>query len=173
MQKSMSISGIEIRSGLRNRSKSRSYCQRIDVGNLQRVAHQAARGRSAPRPYRHSLRARVADEIPDDQEVAGEAHLLDHLDFIGKPPLVLAERVTQPSFFGQTLELLRALSESFARHALEIRIRRVSFGNLELRERIHHALDLQVATRGDGYRAVESASGISRNTCAISSAVLK
>ncbi len=52
--------------------------QRIDVGDLHRVTHQAAGGRSAARAHGNAARFREADEIPDDQEIARELHLLDH-----------------------------------------------------------------------------------------------
>ena len=44
--------------------------QRIDVRDPQAVRHQAAGGRPAARADRNRLLARVADEVPDDQEVA-------------------------------------------------------------------------------------------------------
>ena len=77
-QKSMSISGSDTRSGLRKRSKMRSVLQRIDVGDAQAVRDEAASRRSAARADRNPLLARVADEVPDDQEVPGVAHPLDH-----------------------------------------------------------------------------------------------
>ena len=43
--------------------------ERIDVGDAQRVADQAAGRRAASRAHGNALGARVADEIPDDQEV--------------------------------------------------------------------------------------------------------
>ena len=51
--------------------------QRIDVGDLHRIADQAAGGRSAPGTYGDFAVLGVADEIPDDQEVSGKLHLLD------------------------------------------------------------------------------------------------
>ena len=44
---------------------------RIDVGDPQAVGDEAAGRRSAARPDRNALLARVADEVPDDQEVPG------------------------------------------------------------------------------------------------------
>ena len=44
---------------------------RIDVGDLQAVGDEAAGRRAAARPDRDPLLARVADEVPDDQEVPG------------------------------------------------------------------------------------------------------
>ena len=45
--------------------------QRVDVGDAQRPGHEAAGRRAAAGADRNALLARVADEIPDDQEVPG------------------------------------------------------------------------------------------------------
>ena len=65
------MSGIEMRSGFRNRSKVRSNVERIDVGDAQAVGDETAGSRSAARPDRNASLTRVADEIPHDQEVPG------------------------------------------------------------------------------------------------------
>ena len=44
--------------------------ERIDVGDAQAVGDEAAGRRAAARADRNALLARVADEVPDDQEVA-------------------------------------------------------------------------------------------------------
>ena len=67
--------------GVQEALEEQIVLQRIDVGDVQRIADQAARRGAAPRPHRNSLRPRVVDEIPDDQEVAGEAHLLESSGF--------------------------------------------------------------------------------------------
>ena len=56
--------------------------QRIDVGDVEAVGHDAARRRPAARADGDALLARVADEIPDDQEVPRVLHLLDHRDLV-------------------------------------------------------------------------------------------
>ena len=60
--------------------KQQAVFQRIDIGDLHGVADQAAGGRSAARSDGNAARFREADEVPDDQEVAGELHLLDGAD---------------------------------------------------------------------------------------------
>ena len=59
--------------GIEEALKEQFVLERVDVRDVQRVSHQAARGRSAARAHGNALLARVADEIPDDQEIAGEA----------------------------------------------------------------------------------------------------
>ena len=50
--------------------------ERADVAELEQVADERAAGRSAGRGGNAPL-ARVADEVPDDQEVGGEPHPVD------------------------------------------------------------------------------------------------
>ncbi len=93
----MSMSGIDLRPGLRKRSKSRSLGERVEVGDPQHVGDDRAGRRAAPRPDRDAVLLRVADEVPDDQEVGGEPHLLDHpelelhpLDRLGRRRVAVA-----------------------------------------------------------------------------------
>ena len=60
---------------------------RVDVGDAQTVGGQRAGGRAASGPDRDPLLARVADEVPHDQEVAREPHLLDDGELAGQPGL--------------------------------------------------------------------------------------
>ena len=77
-QKSMSMSGSDTRSGFRKRSKMQVVVERIDVGDAQAVGDEAAGRRAAARADGDAVLARVADEVPDDQEVARVLHPLDH-----------------------------------------------------------------------------------------------
>ena len=52
---------------------------RVDVGDPQRVAHDRSRRGAAARPDRDAVRVGELHEVPDDQEVGLETHLLDHL----------------------------------------------------------------------------------------------
>jgi len=61
--------------------------QRVEVGDAQRIRDQRPRARAAPRTHRHAVRLRPVDEIGDDEEVSGEAHLDD------RPQLELQPRV--------------------------------------------------------------------------------
>ncbi len=141
--------------GIQEALKQQVVLQRIDVGDPQRVAHQAARRRTAPRPHRHTLRARVMDEIPHDQEVACEAHLLDHLDFSRQALLVFrqADAASKPPCASRSSCTARATANPSRDHFFEIRIGGVAFGNLEFRKRIADALDFHVAALGDGHCA--------------------
>ena len=129
--------------------------QRIDVGNFQRIADHTARRRTASGPHGNALRARIAHEVPDDQEVAGVAHLHNHLDFVGKALLVFRDWTPQPALLGESFEMRQALRESLSRDALEVTVDGVPFGDLKFGERITHRLDAHVAAFGDGGGAFE------------------
>src|ERR1035441_4526777 len=58
--------------------EQQTVLQRIDVGDLHGVADQAAGRRSTSRTYRNTDGFRIADEVPDDEEVARDLHLPDH-----------------------------------------------------------------------------------------------
>ena len=81
--------------GIEEALEDQVVLDRIDVGDPQAIRDEAAGRRSAARSNRDALFARVADEVPGDQEVPGVLHLLDHLDFVGQPTLVLVDRVLQ------------------------------------------------------------------------------
>ena len=57
--------------GIEEALEDQVVLDRIDVGDPQAVGDEAAGRRSAARADRNALLARVADEIPDDQEVPG------------------------------------------------------------------------------------------------------
>ena len=64
--------------------EEQAVLQRIDIGDLHRIADEAAGRGAASRADGNVLRFREADEVPDDEEVAGELHLLDHLDLASR-----------------------------------------------------------------------------------------
>src|SRR6266540_3626110 len=60
--------------------------QRIEVRDLEAVADNRPGGGSASRPHADAVVAGEPDEVPHDQEVAGEPHLLDDQE-LGVEPL--------------------------------------------------------------------------------------
>ena len=63
--------------------------QRVEVGDPEHPGHQRARAGAATRTDRHAILAGPADEVRDDQEVTGEAHLADDAQFGREPRLVV------------------------------------------------------------------------------------
>ena len=98
MQKSTSKSGMLTRSGFRKRSKSRLYGMGSRSVIRIEYATMRARAGAAARADGDAVLLRVADEVPDDEEVARELHLADdvelHLEALAVRVLVdlLAER---------------------------------------------------------------------------------
>ena len=81
----MSMSGIDLRPGLRKRSKSRSLASGSRSVIVEGVGDDRAGRRAAARADGDAVLLGVADEVPDDQEVGGEAHLLDHAELELEP----------------------------------------------------------------------------------------
>ena len=94
---------------------------RVDLGDAQAVGDERAGGRAASRADADAVLAGERDEVPDDQEVVGEAHLADRLQFECEPLVELGRplRVTAGE------PLLRELHEVLERiAALGRRVRR-------------------------------------------------
>ena len=99
---------------------------RIEVGDAQRPRHDAARRRAAAGADRDALALRVVGEVGDDQEVAGEAHVLDHrqlgVDALLIGPLAFRVPVAERAQADQPL------LESDARVALQLILERHALG---------------------------------------------
>src|SRR5262249_56598407 len=63
--------------------------QRIEVGDLERPGDQRTRARAAAGTNGNAVILGPLDKVGDDQEVAGKTHLLDHVELVGEPVLVL------------------------------------------------------------------------------------
>ena len=63
--------------GIEQSLEDEAVAQRIEVGDAEGVGDERARAGAASRAHRHAVVLRPVDEIGDDQEVAGEAHLHD------------------------------------------------------------------------------------------------
>ena len=62
--------------------------QRVQIGDAEGVGDQRAGAGAAPRPDRHPMRPRPLDEIGDDQEIAGKAHLDDDFQLQLQPGVI-------------------------------------------------------------------------------------
>src|SRR3954449_8250643 len=98
----MSMSGICLRPGLRNRSNSKPYlmggtargpgveeapeqkavADGVDVDDAQAVRHARTGRAPAPRPDPDPARLRVPLQVPDDEEVRREPHRLDDPELV-------------------------------------------------------------------------------------------
>ena len=79
---------------------------------------------------------RVADEVPDDQEIAGELHLLDDSRFpttdAARTPLICVS----PALASATRSNSSRRAKPSAGDMLEVTVQRISRGHIEMRKRI-------------------------------------
>ena len=118
-----------------------AVADRVDVRDAEAVRGERARRRPPAGADRDPPRPRVGDEVPDHEEVAGEAHLLDHGELVPEPVLdrLAGVRAVAP---GQPLP----------RELLEVGLERVAIrhrvpGQVELAE-----VERQVAALRDRQR---------------------
>ena len=81
--------------------EEQAVAHRVDVGDLEAVRGDRAGGRPTSWPDADSVLLREVDEVPDDQEVVGEAHLLDRLELEAKAFRQLRRRL--PVALGEPL----------------------------------------------------------------------
>ena len=122
--------------------------QRIEVGNFQRIRHQRTCAGATPRSNRHAVILRPLDELHNDQEVAREAHLVDHLEFNVQAFVIL--RTTLFTLFFIREQEFQTLFQTFFRfHDQEIFRSHVT--RRELRQEVFAKADGDVAALGDLY----------------------
>jgi hypothetical protein len=140
--------------GVEEALENQVVVQRIDVGDPECPCREAARGRSASRSHRNPVLARVADEVPDDQEVAGVPHLLDHLDLVGQPFVVRAQRMTQLPFRIELPQPFEPLRVALPDDVLEVAVEREAVGDREFRQVVLTGRNRDVAALGDQQRVL-------------------
>ena len=100
----------------------------------QRIGDQRTRGRTAARPHRDAVLARVADEIPDDQEVSGKLHLLNDGEFPRQTLLVFRQTVLQAALGIERAQGFQPAGESLPAHMFEIAVEGEAGGHVKVRE---------------------------------------
>ena len=128
---------------------------RIDVRDPEAVRDQAARGRPAPRSHRDPVFAGVADEVPRDHEVPGVLHLLDHVDFVVQPALVLVDRVLEHPPRGEVLQPRESRREAVPHDMLEVLIEGEAGRHVEVGQLVLGTGQIDVAPLGDADRILQ------------------
>ena len=141
--------------GIQEALEQQIVLQRIDVRDLQRVADQAARRRTASRAHGNSLRPRVANEIPDDQEISRRSASAGSSGFRRSGAFRIRPAFCAGALLGARLQDRNARGKSFAHDCFKIAVDGVAFRNLEIRKRILHRVDFHVAALGDRHGAFE------------------
>ena len=134
----MSMSGIDLRPGLRKRSKKQVVLDRVDVGDAERVGDDRAGGRASPGADRDAVLLGVLDEVPDDQEVGRETHLPDHAEFELEP---------LPGLGGNRVAV--APAQALFRHPAEHLLGRRAVVGRVVRQQDLAERDLDLAALGD------------------------
>ncbi|MND79279.1 hypothetical protein D3C80_710120 [compost metagenome] len=77
--------------GVQEALEQQAEPQRVQIGDGQRPGHQRTGAGTPPRSHRDAVQLGPLDEVGHDQEVAGEAHLLNdpHLPFQAGPVFLL------------------------------------------------------------------------------------
>ncbi len=141
--------------GIQEALEEQFVLQRVDVGDAERVGDQRSGGRSAAGADRNVVLFGVADEVPDDQEISGELHLLDDAEFALQALLVVGDGVLQLALLVQRAQRFQAAGEAFAGDVNEVAVDGVAGRNFELRKRIGDFFQAQAAALGDVERARE------------------
>ena len=84
--------GHVLAGGVEEALEQQPVAQRLDVRDPEAVGDERACRRAAPGADRDAVVLREADEVGDDEEVVGEAHLVDRLELEPQPILELGRR---------------------------------------------------------------------------------
>ena len=133
--------------GIEKALEQQVVAQRIEIGDAQRVSNQRTSARAAPGPDRHAVRLRPVDEIGDDQEVAGETHLQNGLDFEFEPLLI--DRQLLSAQRGIRIKLFETAHQAFLRAVAQIVVETFLVRRGESRQFRFAEFKRQVAAFGD------------------------
>jgi hypothetical protein len=119
----------------------------IDIRDAHAVGDQRAGARAAARPHGDAVLLGVVDEIPDDEEVAWEVHLLDdpHLQLQPGAVMIRIELLAKTRGRGQ------AFGQALVRQLGQVGTGIVALGHLELRQVGLAQLELDVAHVADAF----------------------
>ena len=117
--------------------KEEAVFYRVDIGYMQAVGHDAARGAAAPGADGDAVSLGVADEVRNDQKVIHKAHAVDDIELIFKLGVYLGPvgKALGKALFAQLFKVLIAVG--------------LPLGELEARQEIVPELEIVIAARGD------------------------
>ena len=115
--------------GIEEALEQQLEAQRVEIGDLQAPTPPASRRRSRGRVRPGCRALGPVDEVRDDQEVAGEAHLADHVQFAFQARFVIVAGVALPPARASARRSFQAFACQFADPAVQ----GVLFGNRKSR----------------------------------------
>ena len=81
--------------GIEEPFEQQAKSQRIEIGDGERPGDDRACARAAPRSDRDPLRLRPLNEVGDDEEIAGELHVDDDVEFEGEALRIVLLRASR------------------------------------------------------------------------------
>ena len=123
--------------------------QRIDIGDSEGIGNQGTSGRSAAGTDRNLVLFGVANEVPYDEEISRELHLLDDGEFALKALFVVRDGMLELALIVLRTQRSQAARKAFPGNVNEIAVDGVAGGNIELRERGRHFFEAETAALGD------------------------
>ena len=141
--------------GIEEALEEQVVLDRVDLGDLEGVGQEAPGGRTAARADRDALLAGGLEQVPDDEEVALEVHLLDELDLALEPLLVLAQTVRGRPVDHVGLPPGHPGPEALPGHLLEIIAERFACGRGEVGQVVALGRELEGAAGGDLARVLD------------------
>ena len=124
--------------------------ERVQIGNTQRVRHQRAGARTPARPHWHAIVLRPVDEVRNDEEIAGEAHLDDGAGLELQAGVVLSALGFAHRLVGE--KHFHALFQTFLGELNEVVVQRHAVGRREQRQLGLAQFQLEVAALRDLHR---------------------
>src|SRR6185437_1460345 len=135
--------------------KQKLVLERVNIGDAHGVGHKRTCGGATARTNGNRIFFGVTNEVPDDQEIAGELHLLDDRDLARQPLLVFTTRLLQPSCCFNLAQAFPSPGKALPRYVLKIAIKRVSVRDCKFWKRILDLVQLKVAALCDSKRALD------------------
>ena len=142
--------------GIEETLEQQRVFERVEVGDFERIRHQRACARTAPRPYGAAVVFRPVDEVLHDEEIAGKLHLDDDVQLKIQPLLVFGQ-------FGGALRFVgikhgQPFTQPFVGKVAQIVVQIHAFGRGEQRQKVFAQCEREVAAFGD-FRAVGQCAG--------------
>ncbi|SHE14664.1 Uncharacterised protein [Chlamydia abortus] len=129
--------------------EEQTVTDRVHIRNVQYIGDETPGRRPPAGPGRNSLLMGEADEVPHDQEIIGEAHLIDDAELIGQPFLQRPAIILIRPFPAAGVASLQSFP---AQHGKIISGRHPLRDRLESRKNRPPELQLQPAFVSDGFR---------------------
>ena len=143
---------IEVRHGYPFRVKEtfeqQVVANGIQIGNLEGIGHQRASAGPPPRPYRHLVVLTPLNEVGNNQEVTGKAHLIDDIQ-LELEPVVIVFTLAGVLRVISVQQYLKAIFQPIPGQLFEILLDGHAIRNRKVRQKILAQANIQGTAAGD------------------------